>query len=459
MGSADSFDTETPTETEPNRLGGRTAEQGDGSTSSYPTIGAGRRISGGGLAGDWRRVIDEFLDVQHDRLVAIRRHFHAHPEPSREEYQTSQAIARMLDEAGIPQRIPPTGRGVIAGPEPADPGDSRLVALRADIDALRIIDEKDVPYRSAREGFMHACGHDAHTTMVLGASLALKHLGDTLRVPTLWRAIFQPAEEEGQGAAEMVGAGAMEGVAAILALHVDPDREVGHIGVRRGPLTASCSEFHVVLHGRGGHAARPHQAIEAIPAAAQLITAVHTWAPRAFDAREPVVVTFGAITGGAQGNVIPERVILRGTIRTLSRLVSLRVEERLRAIAESVAAMTGTRIEVSFLQGPDAVVNDPSVTEVAALAAAEVVGPGGVQEIEKPSLGGEDFSAYLPHAPGCLLRLGVAPRGARDWPMLHSPRFDIDENALVLGSKLLARAAVMLSRGLDSVPPRPGTVG
>jgi len=295
---------------------------------------------------DWRRVIDEFLDERAEHLTETRRYFHTHPEPSLEEYQTSQALARMLAEAGIAHRILPSGRGVIADSDADAPDDARLVALRADIDALRIQDQKDVPYRSNRDGVMHGCGHDAHATMVLGAVLALEHLARRLRMPVRWRAIFQPAEEEGEGAAEMVGAGAMEEVDAILALHVDPEREVGSVGVRYGPLTASCSEFHAVVHGRGGHAARPHQAIEAIPAAAQFLLAVHQCVPRSIDSRDPVVVTFGAITGGTAANVIPDRVILRGTIRTLGRAISGAVEERMRQIAQGVATTTGARIEL-----------------------------------------------------------------------------------------------------------------
>ncbi len=399
---------------------------------------------------DWRRVIDEFLEERIAEWIAIRRYFHTHPEPSREEYQTTQRIVRLLGEAGIAHQVVPSGRGVIAGPEDDGSKPARRIALRADIDALRIQDEKDVPYRSSRDGLMHACGHDAHTTMVLAAARALDHLREQARLPFRWRAIFQPAEEEGEGAAEMVGAGAMDGVDAILALHVDPDRPLGCIGVRRGPLTASCGEFHAVVLGRGGHAARPHQAIEAIPAAAQFVASVHQLVPRSVDSRDPMVVTFGAISGGSQSNVIPERVILRGTIRTLGRRISTAVEERMRQIASGIATATGTSITLTFLHGPDAVVNDPAVTDVMSAAAAEVVGTEGVAEIPLPSLGGEDFSAYLSHAPGCLLRLGVASPGATDWPSLHSPRFDIDERALLIGAKVLARAAVRLSLVTES---------
>lgn len=407
----------------------------------------------------WRSILDEFVDEHFEAIRAARRYFHAHPEASREEYQTTQTIARMLHEADIPHRVVPSGRGLFAGFDSDGPGsDARRVALRADIDALRIQDDKEVQYRSTREGLMHACGHDAHTAILLGACWALAHLARRTRRPLPWRAIFQPAEEAGDGAAEMIGYGAMEGVDAILALHVDPERPLGSVGLKQGALTACCSEFHAVVHGRGGHAARPHQATEAIPAAAQFVSAVHTLVPRSVDSRDPVVVTFGVVTGGTLANVIPDRVILRGTLRTLAREISGGVEEQLREIARGVGTMTGTTIDLTFLRGPEAVVNDPAITDLLAAAASEVLGPGGVGRIERPSLGGEDFGAYLAHAPGSLMRLGVAAPNADGWPLLHSSRFDIDERALGLGVKILVRAAVQLASGADLHAP-PGERG
>jgi amidohydrolase len=393
---------------------------------------------------DGKAMIDGFLDAEADRLVAIRRHLHAHPEPSREEFRTSQALAGWLGEAEIPHRILPSGRGVIAGPEPGGRG---IVAIRADIDALRILDGKHVPYRSTRDGLMHACGHDAHATMVLGAALALRHLErhGALGSEAAWRAIFQPAEEAGEGAAEMIAAGAMDGVRAIVALHVAPDLEVGRVARRVGPMSACCEEFHVAVHGKGGHAARPHEAIDPVAAAVQFISAVYQSVPRSVDSRDPAVVTFGTISGGTLANVIPDKVVLRGTIRTFARTVSRAVERRLTTIAQGVGEATGATIELTFLPGPEAVVNDERVTAVVSEAAAEVVGAERVVELSRPSLGGEDFSAYLEHAPGCLLRLGVAAPGSGTWPPLHSPRFDIDERALVIGSKILARSVVLLS--------------
>jgi amidohydrolase len=394
---------------------------------------------------DWRRELDAFLDDHAERLVSVRRHLHAHPEPSHEEYQTTRALALWLDEAGIGHRVLPSGRGLIA--QGGEAGHGRRVALRADIDALHLHDEKDVPYHSTRDGLMHACGHDAHTAMLLGAAMALDHLDRSghLPHPVPWRALFQPAEETGEGAAEMVAAGAMDGVASVVALHVDPELPAGQVARRVGVMTACCDEFHVAIHGRGGHAARPHQAIDPIAAAVQFLSAAYLQVPRAADSRDPVVLTFGAIVGGTQANVIPDKAIVRGTLRTLARSLTERIEGRLRAIARGVTEATGTSIDLTFLPGPDAVVNDPGVTAVFSCAAAEVVGATNVHEIPRPSLGGEDFAAYLGHAPGCLLRLGVAAPGSDVWPLLHSPRFDIDERALGIGAKILARGAVLLT--------------
>ena len=390
---------------------------------------------------DWRTEIDAYLDAMADDLRSTRRYLHAHPEPSREEYRTAEFLAGRLGEVGLPRRLIPSGRGVIAGPETDDPGPK--VAIRADIDALRIHDLKEVDYRSTQAGTMHACGHDAHATMALGAALALWECRAHLPGPIPWRVIFQPAEETGEGAHEMIAAGAVDGVRAVVALHVDPDLAIGNIAERTGVMTAFCMDLSVVIRGVGGHAARPHQAIDPIAVAAQFISAIYQFVPRSIDAREAAVVTFGVIQAGASANVIPEKVELGGTVRTLSWPAASKVEERLRQIAHGLAEASGATIEISLKQGVDAVVNDPTVTAICVQAAAEVVGSDHVIPIPLPSMGGEDFAGYLTHAPGCLLRLGVATED-RPRHFLHSPYFDIDERALTIGAKVLAHSVVSL---------------
>jgi amidohydrolase len=392
---------------------------------------------------DWRRAIDEEIDAIADDLRAVRRHLHVHPEPSREEFQTTLFLARRLDEAAIPYRLVPSQRGIVAGPE-RSPG-TRCIALRADMDALRIQDAKDVAYRSARDGVMHACGHDAHSAMALGAALALSRCAQAVPWPVPWRVIFQPAEEVGEGAFEMVEAGAVADVEAIVALHVAPDLGVGRVALRHGVMTAFCQDILVEVRGRGGHAARPHLTIDPIAAAAQLVTAIYQALPRSIDARDPVVVSFGAIAGGSNSNVIPEHVFLRGTLRTMGRASAIRVRERLAQIARGIAEATRTEIDLAFGLENDAVVNDVRVSETCIRAAGEVVGAEKVENIPLPSMGAEDFSGYLDRTPGCLLRLGVAPN-AEGGPPLHSPHFDIDERALAIGAKVLAHSAILLAQ-------------
>lgn len=389
--------------------------------------------------------IDDFILSNAERWVAIRRHLHAHPELSREEFETTDYLARQLREAGLRVALAPTGRGLIA--EPEGQGDLPRVAFRADIDALPIPDAKSVPYRSCRSGVMHACGHDAHATMALAAALALHEARDESGPPIAWRAIFQPAEEVSEGADEMIAAGALDGVHSIVALHVDPERTVGRIGYRTGSLTAACQEIRVLIRGVGGHAARPHLSIDPIAAASQFVTTLYQMIPRSVDARDASVVTFGCIRGGAGPNVIPEEVELFGTIRTLSDRTSAMVEERITQIARGLSTATRCEIEVAFHRGTDSVINHPDVTAACVRAATQVVGTDHLDEIPLPSMGGEDFSGYLKRANGCLLRLGVS---ALDRPRhaLHSPHFDIDESALPIGARVLAHSAVLLAREL-----------
>jgi amidohydrolase len=294
---------------------------------------------------------------------------------------------------------------------------------------------------------MHACGHDAHAAMAAVAAMALWQNRDRLPDVLAWRAIFQPSEEIGEGAFEMIDAGAMQGVKAIIALHVDPTLAAGKIGYRHGVLTAHCQEIEVEINGRGGHAARPHQSIDPISVASQFITSVYQFVPRSVDSRDPVVLTFGSIQGGTSANIIPENVTLKGTIRTLSEASTIAVGEQLKKLADGLSMASGATVRIESRHGTDAVVNDPEVTRACIRAAGEVAGQNHLIEIPLPSMGGEDFSGYLKHAPGCLLRLGA---GVPDQPnqFLHSPHFDIDERSLAIGAKLLAHGVVLVSESI-----------
>jgi len=392
---------------------------------------------------DWRSTLDASIDASRPRLAELRRHLHAHPEPSGEEIETTKHLAALLASTGLEVRTTAPRTGLVA--EPRDQGSAPRVAFRADIDALRVADEKSTPYRSRCSGVAHACGHDAHATIAAGAALALLAAGDALPWPVPWRVIFQPAEETSTGARLMVAEGAVDNVSAIVGLHVDPERKLGRAGFARGVLTAYCNEVDVVVHGVGGHAARPHHAADPVLAAVELVSSAYRSLPRAVDSRDPAVLTFGSIHGGDARNVIPEEVRLAGTSRTHSAAVRDAVERRLKEVAAGVAATTGTRIELIFRHGPDAIVNDPATTAVCEQAVAELLGADAIERITVPSLGGEDFSEYLAKVPGCFFRLGTAT-GSAPPPLLHSGRFDLDDDVLVLGAKLIARSVVALAK-------------
>jgi amidohydrolase len=394
---------------------------------------------------DWRNCIDAAVDDALDRMIALRRHLHAHPEPSGEELQSSLHLYQLFDEMGLAVRMGPEGCGVVV--ESRNPNGARRIALRADIDALRIEDQKQAPYRSTVPEVMHACGHDAHTATVFGALMALDRL-ETERAlpwPVTWRGIFQPAEESGDGAKAMIAAGALENVAAILAAHVDPTRLAGTIGVRSGPLTASCDDMRISVRGRGGHAARPHESNDPIAAAAELVSTVYQFVPRATDSQDSVVVSFGQIHGGQNANVIPEEVMLEGTVRTLNCDIREKTVQHIRTLAAGIEQVTGATVDVSFRRGSPSVQNDEKLTQLVANVASDLLGANNVTTMPRPSMGSEDFAYYLERVPGTMFRLGAAGDNGT-WPGLHTPTFDVDERCLAVGAKIMARAVVEWSK-------------
>ncbi len=384
--------------------------------------------------------IDRAVDEQFGRMVEVRRHMHAHPDVSGQEQATTQYLLPLFQ--GMSVRDGPQSRGLIV--ESAQQASPRI-ALRADIDALRLQDEKSVAYRSCVPGVTHACGHDGHTATVLGAVLALLSIEDQLPWPVTWRAIFQPSEETNEGALEMVDAGAVNDIAALLSLHMDPSRPAGTIGVRDGAFTADCDEVHIRIEGRGGHASRPHESLDPIATAAQLINAIYVLVPRAIDSHDPVVMTFGHISGGDHYNVIPDHVDMRGTLRTFGGDIRGQAIEQIERLARATADASGTSIDVMICNGPPSVQNDAQLTALIQQCATDLLGKDHVQWIERPSMGGEDFANYLPHVRGAMFRLGCAPPQGAAAP-LHSSRFDIDEKALAVGAKTLARAVVQWSQ-------------
>ncbi len=401
------------------------------------------------MPADWKAKLDRIVSQQANEVAQLRRHLHAHPEPSGEELQTSLHLYQLLGKLGLEVLMGPEGCGVVVDSgTPASDQDQPApprVALRGDIDALRIQDEKQVGYSSKNEGVMHACGHDAHTAIVYGVILALLQMDElgALPWPVAWRAIFQPAEETATGAAQMMKAGVMEGVSQILALHVDPTRRTGEIGMRSGALTAHCDSIQFSVRGQGGHAARPHESHDPIAAAAQLINALYQYVPRTTDSHDAVVLTIGHLRGGENPNVIPSIVEMWGTLRTLDSVVRSRIIEKIRQVATGVGNITGTEISINLDVSIPSVNNDPELTRLVWHEAESVVGKEHVQLISRPSMGSEDFACFLEQVPGVMFRLGSTSDLAAITP-LHTPLFDIDEKSLEIGVRILARSAIMM---------------
>lgn len=390
---------------------------------------------------DWQQNLWDAVDRRADELVEVRRHLHQYPEPSNEEYATSEFLQMRLAEHGITSVVPRHRRGVIADSE--DQSAPRRIGVRGDIDALVLKDQKQVDYRSRNEGVMHGCGHDAHATCVYGAIVALAELAKAgeLPCPVTWRALFQPAEETATGASEMVSAGVIEEVECIFSLHVDPTRAVGTVGVRSGTFTAHCDAMRIVVEGLASHAARPHLAKDTIAATAQFITALYQLVPRGIDGQDSAVVAITQIEGGTTSNVIPDRVTMSGMIRALGRDVRNHVVGHVAHVAESVGQLTGTKIHVDFGVHIPGVENDQRLTNLVANIAGSLLGTDRVHWMDRPSMGGEDFAFFQEKIPGVMFRLGSS-RDNTPASGLHTPLFDIDERCLAIGAKILATAVV-----------------
>jgi amidohydrolase len=371
-------------------------------------------------------------------VVALRRELHEHPEVSFDEKRTTELIMDQLIALGLAPRRLRGGTGVVADIGTVGP----LIALRADIDALPLADAKEVSYRSRQDGVCHACGHDAHTAILLAAAERLVHE----ELPGRIRLIFQPAEEVIPGGAlSVIEAGALEGVEQIFALHCDPRLTTGMIGLRVGAITAACDRFEVAVSGPGGHTGRPHVSAELVYALGQLITELPGVLSRRVDPRAALSLVWGAVHAGSAANAIPTSGYLRGTVRVFDRDTWDAAEPLLRELVEQIAAPSGVRADVTYIRGVPPVVNDASAVEVQRAGVVAALGSDALAETPQ-SMGGEDFAWYLDHAPGALARLGVAAPGTEGAVDLHQGTFDIDEAALGIGVRYtveLARAALL----------------
>lgn len=380
------------------------------------------------------------------RVLNLRREIHRHPELGFEEVRTQAIVERELDELGVPhRRIAQTGvAGVLAGGRPG-----RVVALRADMDALPITERSGEPFSSEVPGKMHACGHDAHTAMLLGAARVLQQNRDELHGTIVL--LFQPAEEGPGGAEPMIAQGALDDprVEAIAMLHVDPRLKTGSIGITPGPVNASSDELLITVHGKGGHGAYPHTAIDAIPAAAAMVTALQHIAARETDPLKSVIVTIGTISGGYRNNVIADTVQMTGTLRAHDPQIRDMLEKRVRRIVDGVSAAYGVTTEVAVNYGYPPVVNDVTLAQNFAAYMRE----HSEFRVERPdpTMGAEDFAYFAQRVPGVHVRLGVRNEALGAVHTGHSPEFRIDEAALPVGVATLAAFARSVSSGTTAI--------
>lgn len=374
----------------------------------------------------------------YDKLVAVRRELHRYPELSGQEARTATVISRFLHELGIHHRTNVAGHGVVADIH----GKSGVpcVVLRADTDALPIQEETGLEFASAHNGVMHACGHDGHTTMLLGAA-ALLSREKGLAAPV--RLIFQPAEEKGIGAIAMIQEGALSGAGLVFGGHLDRHYRPGTIVVSEGPVNASSDNFAIEIIGQGAHGARPHESIDAVVVGSLMIMALQTIVSREVDPARPSVVSVGQFHAGTAPNVIAGQAKLEGTVRAQDPAVRRQLLSSVRRIAESIAQLHGAKIHVTVTEGTPPLVNDAVMAGLARQAAIEAVGEANVLPLKTANMGAEDFSYYLEKIPGAYVRFGSQVPGREGYPA-HSSKFDFDEEALAVGAvyyRAIARIA------------------
>ena len=369
-------------------------------------------------------------------FIKIRRHLHAHPELSYQEFETSKFVQSKLKEFGVPFEIKATTGvvGLIKGKNP----DKRIIALRADMDALPIKEANEVDYKSKNEGVMHACGHDVHTSCLLGAAKILSELKNEWEGTV--KLIFQPGEEKNPGGASlMIKEGVLENPKpqAIFGLHVNPQLETGKLSFRTGQAMASADELYFTIRGQGGHAASPHVTADTILIASQLVVALQQVISRNKDPFSPSVLSITSFQGGYTTNVIPNEVKLMGTFRAMDENWRTKAHELIRKISTELVTSMGAEIDVNIDVGYPTVYNDEKLYEISRKKAAEFIGEENISETEM-RMGSEDFGYYSQIIPGCFYRLGTGNKSKGIISGVHTPTFNIDENAIEIGIGIMA---------------------
>ncbi|MEO5832342.1 MAG: amidohydrolase [Nakamurella sp.] len=386
--------------------------------------------------------LDAFLAVRMPEILTWRRHLHAHPEISHAEFATTAYLRRQLGRSGLDSAILPGGTGLVCDVGPSGPG-VRTVALRADIDALPLPEASGLPFASTVPGVSHACGHDVHQTVLLGALLALNSAPE---LPGRIRGIFQPAEETQPGGAFGVAAsGAVDDVERIFALHCDPRLPVGEVGIRVGPITSTIDLIELAVTGSGGHTARPHLTADLVYALGTVITGLPGLLSRRMDPRSAPILVWGAVRAGEAANAIPRSGLLRGTLRIMRRDAWDTAEDLVRQLVADLLAPLAVDHQLTYLRGVPPVVNDERSAELMSGGITDALGSAGLTTTHQ-STGAEDFAVYLDHVPGALGRLGVWD-GARDQVDLHSPHFEADERAIAVGIRTIVNTALRTLQG------------
>ncbi len=370
-------------------------------------------------------------------LVKLRRELHQYPELAFKEYKTSERIAEELEKLRLDFKKGVAKTGVVCVLNKGKKG--KTLALRADMDALPVVEQTNFSYKSKNKGVMHACGHDVHMTCVIGAAKILTMLKDEL--PGKVKFIFQPSEEVTPGGAKpMIEAGVLKNpdASGIFALHCDSSIPVGKVGVREGPSMAQAESFDVTIIGKGGHGARPHDGVDAIVVASQVIQALQTIASRKMNPLEPVVISIGKMEGGYARNIICDKVVLKGTARTLNKEIAKRIPVLLKEILSGITKSAGASFELNYYGGYPILINHPKATDLARSSVVKLFDKDAIFEIEKPVMGGEDFAYFLQKVPGSFLRLGIRnPKKDAIYPW-HHPKFTVDEDAIKIGSAVLS---------------------
>jgi len=371
-----------------------------------------------------------------DYVIDLRREFHMYPERSGEEFRTSQRVKEELDKLGIPYTTA-GGTGVIGIIKGEKPG--KTVALRADMDALEVYEKNDIPYKSKTDGLMHACGHDGHTAMLLGAAKVLSMIKNELKGCV--KLFFQPAEEIAQGALKMIDDGAMEGVDSVFAIHLWSGLPMGKISVEAGPRMAAVDVFDITVNGKGGHGSAPHEGVDALVAASDIVMALQTIVSRELSPLEPVVVTVGKLVAGTRFNVLASEAKLEGTNRYFNPKIKDVLPQAIERMAKNVAAGYRAEAHLNYQFATSPVINDPECSALATRAVEKILGKDGLIEYEKV-MGGEDFAEFLKKAPGALALVGIGNEEKKTTYPHHHPNFNIDEDALEIGVALYVQYAL-----------------